>query len=62
MEGSRKSNKKAQVNKDFPKEEKVATRTSLPVMRMIVTTSTRNPWVDEQYETPPQQANLPIYH
>lgn len=33
-----------------------------PDMRIIVVRNQRNPWLDELYETPPNQADLPVFN
>jgi|GEM_PF-5932998 len=33
-----------------------------PDMRFVVVRNQRNPWLDEHYEVPPHEANLPVFN
>ena len=57
------SNNKAKNKKQATSNKKKKTSSAFSAdMHFIVTRNTRNVWLDDQYETPPDNANLPVFN
>lgn len=62
MERITKAKKKPDPTPEKPEQSSDTTDTFTADMRFIVTRNKRNIWMDELYDTPPDNADLPVFN